>query len=185
MTYLSFQSYLRSILNLIHVDHFAIIGFMSMAMIVCLTIWKKYSVFSAIALGIAVFFGFIILDTAVLIRFNDDLPYNTRYDFAAELTRLIHGNEIQRLQIMANFVVFIPFGFFLSKFLSLTYRFDTKRQISAVLLAGFALSLFVECLQLVFRVGLFEITDLVMNTVGAFVGALLSAMIRVMSVKTD
>ena len=45
-------------------------------------------------------------------------------------------------------------------------------------LAGFGLSLTIECLQLLLHVGFFELTDLVMNTLGAFVGALISAGLR-------
>ena len=45
-------------------------------------------------------------------------------------------------------------------------------------LAGFGPSLTIECLQLLLHVGFFELTDLVMNTVGAFVGALISAGVR-------
>ena len=45
-------------------------------------------------------------------------------------------------------------------------------------LAGFGLSLTIECLQLLLHVGFFELTDLVMNTVGAFVGALVSAGVK-------
>ena len=45
-------------------------------------------------------------------------------------------------------------------------------------MAGFGLSLYIVCLQLLLRVGIFELTDLVMNTVGAFVGALISAGVR-------
>ena len=42
-------------------------------------------------------------------------------------------------------------------------------------LAAFGLSLCMECLQLVLRVGFFELTDLALNTVGGGVGALFSA----------
>lgn len=45
-------------------------------------------------------------------------------------------------------------------------------------LAGFGLSLTIECLQLLLHVGFFELTDLVMNTVGAFVGALVAVILR-------
>ena len=45
-------------------------------------------------------------------------------------------------------------------------------------LAGFGLSLCIECLQLLLRVGFFELTDLVMNTLGAFVGVLISTGLR-------
>ena len=45
-------------------------------------------------------------------------------------------------------------------------------------MAGFGLSLCIECLQLLLRVGIFELTDLVMNTLGEFIGALISAGLR-------
>ena len=45
-------------------------------------------------------------------------------------------------------------------------------------LVAFGLSLCIECLQLVLKVGFFEVTDLVMNTLGGFVGALISMGVR-------
>ena len=46
-------------------------------------------------------------------------------------------------------------------------------------LAAFGLSLCIECLQLVLHVGFFEVTDLVMNTVGGGVGGVVAG--RIMS----
>ena len=45
-------------------------------------------------------------------------------------------------------------------------------------MADFCFSLCMDCLQQVLYVGFFELTDLVMNTLGAFVGALISAGLR-------
>ncbi len=47
-----------------------------------------------------------------------------------------------------------------------------------VALASFALSLSIEHLQLLLHVGFFEVTDLVMNTLGGFAGALISVELR-------
>ena len=80
--------------------------------------------------------------------------------------------------MLANVAVFIPFGFFLSEFLSTTKRFAPKCLIGRVALAAFGLSLCVESFQLIFRLGVFEITDLVLNTLGGFVGALISVGLR-------
>ena len=86
--------------------------------------------------------------------------------------------------MLANVVVFVPFGFFLSEFLSMTKRFGTssafsaRRRIGLVALAAFGLSLCIESLQLILRLGVFEITDLVLNTLGGIVGALMSAGVR-------
>ena len=54
-------------------------------------------------------------------------------------------------------------------------QFSAGRRLGLATLAGFGLSLSIECLQLFLRVDFFELTDLVMNMVGAFVGALISA----------
>ena len=37
-------------------------------------------------------------------------------------------------------------------------------------LLGFSLSLFVECAQLVWKVGCFDVDDLILNTLGAMIG---------------
>ena len=73
----------------------------------------------------------------------------------------------------------VPFGFFLSEFLASTKRFSAWRRIGLATLAGFGLSICIECLQLVLRVGFFQVRDSVMNMVGGGeVGAGLSAWMR-------
>ena len=72
----------------------------------------------------------------------------------------------------------IPFGLFLSEFLASAKRFSVGRRLGLATLAGFGLSLCIECLQLLLRVGFFELTDLVMNTLGAFAGAGVAIIVR-------
>lgn len=96
----------------------------------------------------------------------------------AEHNRIFHGNVWGWTQIFSNLVAFIPFGFFLSEFLASTKSVSTGRRLGLVTLTGFGLSLTIECLQLLLRVGFFELTDLVMNTVGAFVGASIAVLGR-------
>ena len=57
--------------------------------------------------------------------------------------------------------------------------FSARRQIGLVALAAFGLSLCIESLQLILRLGVFEITDLVLNTVGGVIGAWVSGRFRV------
>lgn len=66
------------------------------------------------------------------------------------------------------------FGYFLAS----GKRLRARRRLGLAALVGFELSLIIECLQLLLHVGFFELTDLVMNTVGAFVGALISVGVR-------
>ena len=53
-------------------------------------------------------------------------------------------------------------------------RTGSWRRVGLVTLAAFGLSLCIECLQLVLKVGYFEVTDLVMNTVGGGVVGLVA-----------
>ena len=73
--------------------------------------------------------------------------------------------------MISNIAVFVPFGFFLSEFLASAKRLRPGRRFWLATLAGFGLSLCIESLQLLLHVGFFELTDLVLNTVGTFVGA--------------
>ena len=73
--------------------------------------------------------------------------------------------------MLFNIVVFVPFGFFFSEFISSTTRLSAWRRLGYATLASFGLSLCLECLQLFLRVGFFELTDLVLNTAGGFIGA--------------
>ena len=62
-----------------------------------------------------------------------------------------------------NIVWFVPFGFLLRRI--------TAIKAGWIILLGFFLSLFIETMQLVFGVGVFETDDLLLNTLGAALGA--------------
>lgn len=74
------------------------------------------------------------------------------------------------VETLSNIAVFVPFGSFLSEFLASAKRLRPGRRFWLATLAGFGLSLCIESLQLLLHVGFFELTDLVMNTVGAGMG---------------
>lgn len=63
-----------------------------------------------------------------------------------------------------NIVSFIPFGMYL------WYR---KRKIITSVFFGFLLSFFIESMQYIWGVGISETDDLILNTMGVFIGALL------------
>lgn len=151
-------------------------GVVSLALTVILLIRKKCSVYGAIALGLTVFMGLFLLDTAVVSRFLGVILHG--YGYTLSFHRLSHITKDGLIELIANIVVFVPFGFFLSEFLASTKSFSAGRRLGLVTLAGFGLSLTIECLQLLLHVGFFELTDLVMNTVGAFVGAGVSVGVR-------
>lgn len=76
------------------------------------------------------------------------------------------GNVALFTNIFGNVLGFIPFGFILPV---IWYR---MRSGFLIVLSGFALSLFVETVQLVTRVGCFDVDDLILNTLGTAIGYL-------------
>ena len=171
-------SYIRNMLSYVPVWHWVVMGVLSLAITLSFLFGRKFSVYGSIVLGITVFMGLFLLEEAVVIRYCDILHHASGVDLTAEHNRVFHGNVWGWSEICSNLAAFIPFGFFLSEFLASAKRFSAGRRLGLATLAGFGLSLCIECLQLLLRVGFFELTDLVMNTLGAFVGALISAGMR-------
>ncbi len=71
---------------------------------------------------------------------------------------------LSRLDVVANVFVFIPLGVYLTVF-----RLNWWRST----LCGFALSLAFELTQYVFKIGVTDTTDLITNTSGTLIGALI------------
>ena len=134
--------------------------------------------YGAVCLVMTAFFGLFLLDTAVLIRWGDGISHATGFSLAEEYHRLVHVSAARWTEMLANVAVFFPFGLFLSEFLASAKRFSAERRLWLATLAGFSLSLCIECFQLLLRVGFFELTDLVMNTLGTLIGAGVAVLIR-------
>lgn len=65
--------------------------------------------------------------------------------------------------IMQNLILFIPFGFLL-------YAVTDQPRTARILLLGFLLSLSIELCQLLFRLGWFEVDDILHNVLGTYLG---------------
>lgn len=79
-----------------------------------------------------------------------------------------------RMEIILNYILFIPLGFLLY------LCFGERRKHGCVWIAkvGFLLSASIEFSQLVFRIGLFEFDDMIGNTIGCLIGAVVGKMVR-------
>lgn len=84
--------------------------------------------------------------------------YREQLGFVAVFTNLV-----------GNVVGFVPFG------LILPVINRNTRNLFFIGFAGFALSLCVECIQLVGKVGSFDVDDMILNTAGAVLGYLIFA----------
>ena len=149
-----------------------------MALTVILLIQKKCSVYGAIAFGVTVFMGLFLLDTAVGIRYLGLMKHASGHNLTLDFSRMFQKSGQGPVETLSNIAVFVPFGFFLGDGLASLNRTSFWCRLGLVTLAAFGLSLCIECLQLVLHVGFFEITDLVMNTVGGVLGAWISVGVR-------
>lgn len=87
----------------------------------------------------------------------------------SDLIRIYHNSLSTFVYLfVGNIVTFVPFGFLVLPL------FRRKRPVDALLLtvvSGFLLSLCIELSQWAFGVGVSELDDLILNTLGVFLGA--------------
>ena len=118
--------------------------------------------------------GLFLLDTAVGIRHLGIMKHAAGHDLTLDFSRIFQKSGQGSAESLCNVAVFAPFGLFLGEWLASSNRTGSWHRVGLVILAAFGLSLCIECLQLVLHVGFFEVTDLVMNTVGGGVGGLVA-----------
>ena len=171
ISFSALQEYAHGILTHVPWPHWVVMGLLSLALTVILLIRKKCSVYGAIALGLTVFTGLVLLDTAVGIRYLGIMKHLSGHNLTLDFSRMFQKSGQGPAEMISNIAVFVPFGFFLGEWLASLNRTGSWLRVGLVTLASFGLSLCIECLQLVLKVGFFEVTDLVMNTAGGFIGA--------------
>lgn len=72
------------------------------------------------------------------------------------------------LNFIMNIISFVPFGFFLP----LISRNRRGRKFWYVMLSIFGVTVAIEVIQLVLKVGTFDVDDILLNTIGGFIGYL-------------
>lgn len=77
------------------------------------------------------------------------------------------GAKAVWLNLAGNVAAFIPFGLFI---IPVSGR---KLSVGAAVLLTFDVSVFVEIIQLITKVGSFDVDDLILNTIGGIVGVLM------------
>ena len=77
------------------------------------------------------------------------------------------GTKAVLLNLLGNIVAFIPFGFFLP------VLYPRCRSFLYTVFFSFEFSLMVETIQLVSKVGSFDVDDLLLNTLGGALGCLI------------
>ena len=170
MTFSTFKLYLSAFIPDIPLSHWPVLAVMSLTFTLLLLRRRGYPVFCGFVFFAAVMLGSVLLDSMVLIRLFSDFRRSPGFDLAAEWRRLFHGSEEYRMLALFNVASFVPSGILHSVFLLASGRFSLRQSYGIAVLSSFGLSLSIECLQLASGTGVFELTDLMLNTLGATIG---------------
>lgn len=81
--------------------------------------------------------------------------------------RYILGNKAFFINVFGNVIAFMPMGFFQPLLAKRLWRG------AFVVLNCFIVSLFVETIQLIFKIGCFDVDDLLLNTLGGLLGVII------------
>lgn len=105
-------------------------------------------------------------------RLSTNTEYRYNLVLFKELKRFINyreeiGFESFIINIFGNVCAFVPFGFMLA------IISENNRKLISVTLITFIFSLTVELLQLISKVGIFDVDDLFLNTIGGILGYLI------------
>ena len=98
------------------------------------------------------------------------IPFSTMSEFLFG-----HNGDLKSsafVNIVGNMLIFAPFGFYLA-------LFNKKDKIITVLLSIFMVTVAAEIIQWSLAIGVADIDDVILNTVGGFVGILIFKLINV------
>lgn len=121
----------------------------------------------ALYLGLLIYF---LLFAEMFGRDMTDRSYSYNVEPFREIARFVRyrhklGFTAVVLNLAGNIAVFIPFGIFVP------VLFKPDMRLWQTVFTTMAASLIIEILQLVFRVGSFDVDDILLNTVGGLIGA--------------
>ncbi len=127
--------------------------------------WKKGNY----SRSLLIFFSLYLIALTWIILFKLTIPENIgtlardRVLNVIPFYDIIAGKYFDKFDMVANIIVFIPFGIYTAVMLK---EISTKYQA----IMAFLLSLTYEMIQFIFAIGVADITDVMMNTLGAYMG---------------
>ena len=107
-------------------------------------------------------------------RGNFSIEYRYNLELLVEIKRFIKyrqqvGFDVFVINILGNIIAFMPFGFLLPMI------HEKYRRFFRVAFYSLFFSLVVEAIQMLSRVGIFDVDDILLNTIGGILGYLLFA----------
>ena len=125
-----------------------------------------------------ILFGIYLIMMVYFLFFSEQMGRVPRYTYQynlhpfAEIKRYLYyagrvGTVLVLLNLLGNIICFIPYGFVIPV---LSVR---CRSFGKILLLSFLASLLVESIQLVSKLGSFDVDDIMLNTLGCILGYVL------------
>ncbi len=113
-------------------------------------------------------------------RMHDSEVYQYNLELFKEIERFYRyrhqlGFKAVFLNLAGNVIGFIPFG------MLTPILFPVAKRMISVICLTFLLSLSFETLQLIFKVGSFDVDDLLLNTIGGLLGYILYKVVSIRS----
>ncbi len=135
---------------------------------------KRLIMFSRLLFIIYMFFAlYFLLFAEGFGRMYQRDEYSYNLELFKEIKRFInwssvsdYGFKAMLLNIFGNILCFVPFGFFIPMV------FKRLKNGIIITILTFLFSLTVEVIQLVFKIGSFDVDDILLNTLGGIVGCL-------------
>ena len=111
-------------------------------------------------------------------RASTEAEYRYNLTLFREIKRFIEyrhvlGYKAVFLNVVGNVIAFMPFGFLLPPLMN----YKTNWFVTTIW--AFLFSLFVETIQLFFRLGSFDVDDMLLNTIGGLLGYIICILLKV------
>ena len=133
---------------------------------------NKVNLYKFIPLFVFAVYVFYILYMTLLCR-TPRTFYQYNYKLFWSYQYFFDQDHPQGRQIILNILFFVPFGFLLSAVLN-SFQIKSKKRIFLItIIAACLLSVAIEFLQLILKLGFSEFDDVMDNTAGAVIGALI------------
>lgn len=110
----------------------------------------------------------VVLFWIIVLKLNISFSYKgtQNVNFIPFREPLLHNGRIDYNEIFLNILIFVPLGLYVS----ILFR---NLLTAGKIFSFFMVSFFFEILQFILRIGAFDITDIINNTLGGIVGLLL------------
>ena len=127
----------------------------------------KRKQFWTVLFCLAVYLFTVLWFTVLKRTFRFDAP---RFEFLWSYRKWVAGDLRLGIQILENMAMFMPLGFLLSALFDCDGFGSAEHRCLKIIVLSAAYSFFIEILQLETMKGLFELDDLLSNSVGAIAG---------------